>query len=161
MKKLTDIDKKMDSMLNESIKKTSNPLNEGWFDIVTQGALIITVVLWTFQAKGYTLNAGGLKKAWGDIKKAWKTMRMDKELVRIITKLSNDAEVLQAAKEKVVGPRGGKRPKYESEKVFREFLKKKIGAADYKTLYMFTRDWDVKKANRGKWTSQQTYDGSQ
>jgi len=159
MKKPNDIEKRMDSMLNESIKKTSNPLNEGWFDIITQGALVVTAVLWAFQLKGYSISGDGLKKAWGDLKKTWKTMRMDKDLVRIITQLSKDPEVLQAAKEKVVGPRGGKRPQYESEKAFREFLKKKLGAADYKTLYTFSQNhWT--NANKGKWTSQSTYDGS-
>ena len=159
MKKPTDIEKRMDSMLNESIKKTSNPLNEGWFDIVTQGALVVTVILWAFQAKGYSLNSGGLKKAWSDIKKAWKTMRMDKDLARIITKLSKDPEVLAAAKEKVLGPRGGKRPKYESEAKFAKFLYDKIGDRDYSTLRNFSQNhWT--NANKGKWTSQSTYDGS-
>ena len=142
MKKPSNIDKKMDNMLSESIQKTTikkkQPVNEGWFDIITQGALIITTILWAFQLKGYSLNGSGIKKLFSDIKRGWKTMRMDKDLVRIITQLSKDSEVLQAAKEKVVGPRGGKRPQYESEKAFREFLKKKLGAADYKTLYTFS-----------------------
>ena len=56
MKKPNEIEKRMDSMLNESIKKTSNPLNEGWFDIITQGALVVTTILWAFQSKGYSIN---------------------------------------------------------------------------------------------------------
>ena len=78
MKKPSNIDKKMDNMLSESIQKTTikkkQPVNEGWFDIITQGALIITTILWAFQLKGYSLNGSGIKKLFSDQKQILKKL---------------------------------------------------------------------------------------
>lgn len=159
MKKLTNLDKKMDSMLNESVNKTTNPLNEGWFDIISQGALIISVILWAFESRGGEISISGFKRAWSDIKNQWKNRHVDPELKAIIMKLAKDNDVLKAAKEKVVGPRGGTRPQYESDIQFREFLKKKLSATEYALLKKYTESnrWtkDAKiKANAGDYFKQ-------
>jgi hypothetical protein len=133
------------------IKESVNEevLNEGWFDIVTQGALVITATLWALKGMGIN-NLSDAKKVFLNLKKTWKDRHVDPELKAVIMKMANDADIVKASKEKVFGPRGGKRPQRESDAAFAEVIKKKLSSSDFAILKKYSDEILRGKVSRKK-----------